>query len=305
MKIAYLFSGQGSQFAQMGQDLYQSEPVYKQTVDEASDVLDLNFKDAKVFDDPKNVQTAIVTMSTGLFRLLNKELLVSVGACGLSLGEYSALISAVAIDFAPALKLVNDRSHYMAEAGQEHPGKMAAVLKANPQVLGDAIQAASKVGTVVPANFNTDEQVVIGGFKQGVDAASKYLKSHGAKIVIPLKVAVASHTPLMQSASDQLSKRLQSVTFKQPEFPVISNTTSQEFELNDIKQILTEQLIKPTHFENCVRKLFALGADTFIELGPGKTLTKLAMKNLKGKKVNFYHVDSSESLNKLREELGD
>ena len=131
------------------------------------------------------------------------------------------------------------------------------------------------------------------------------MKSHGAKIVIPLKVAVASHTPLMQSASDQLSKRLQSVTFKQPEFPVISNTTSQEFELNDIKQILTEQLIKPTHFENCVRKLFALGADTFIELGPGKTLTKLAMKNLKGKKVNFYHVDSSESLNKLREELGD
>lgn len=303
MALSYLFSGQGSQFAEMGQDLYKSEPIYKQTIDEASDVLGLDFKDAKVFDDPKNVQTAIVTMSTGLFRLLNTELPHPMGATGLSLGEYSALIAAGSVDFAAALKLVQDRSGYMAQAGAKHPGKMAAVLNADPGILHTALVEASKVGEVYPANYNTDQQVVIGGSAAGVKAAHNYLKDHGVRRVIPLKVAVASHTPLMQSASDALGKRLQSVEFMQPVFPVISNTTGEEFNVLDIKVILTKQLIKPTHFEKCVQKLSDLGTDTFIELGPGKTLTKLAKKNVK--QADAYHVDSVASLNELREKLSD
>ncbi|WP_283679099.1 ACP S-malonyltransferase [Lentilactobacillus sp. Marseille-Q4993] len=302
MKLGFLFSGQGSQFKEMGQDLYQTEPIYKQTVDEASTVLGIDLTNADVFDDPDNVQVAIVTMSTGINRILATEIGQPVGATGLSLGEYSALVAAGALDLETALPLVADRTRYMAEAGAQNPGKMAAVMKAAPEVLEQAIDEGSKHGKVYPANYNTASQVVIGGDADGVAAASEYLKSNGVKRVVPLNVAVASHTPLMQLASEKLNDRLKTVTFSEPNYPVISNTTADRFEASDIPSTLTKQLVSPTHFDQCAEKLASLSVDTFVEIGPGATLTKLVKKSIKG--VETYHVDSVETLAELREKLG-
>ncbi len=302
MKLGYLFSGQGSQFKEMGQDLYKAEPVYKDTVDEAAEILGMDLANSAVFDDPDNVQVAILTMSTGIFRLLNQDLGNPVAAAGLSLGEYSALVAASAISFDDALPLVHDRSQYMDEAGKANPGVMAAVLNADSEVLTTALKVGSEAGRVYPANYNTDSQVVIGGDEAGVNAASTYLKEHGVKRVVPLKVAVASHTPLMSSAADKLGLRLENVDFSEPAFPVISNTTSTPFTLSDVKDVLKRQLVNPTHFSDGVQAITDLSADTLVEIGPGTTLTKLAKKINRG--VDTYPVDSVETLAELREKLG-
>ncbi|GAY73206.1 ACP S-malonyltransferase [Lentilactobacillus kosonis] len=302
MKLGYLFSGQGSQFEKMGQDLYQTEPVYKQTVDEAAEILGINLSDAAIFDDPNNIQVAVLTMSTGIHRIISQDLGDPMVAAGLSLGEYSALVASKAIAFSDALQLVRDRSRYMDVAGKINPGSMAAVLNANNDLLEAALKFGNEAGRVYPANYNTSSQVVIGGDDSGVTKASSYLKQHGVKRVIPMKVAVASHTPLMTSAADQLGQRLETISFDQPVFPVISNTISDSFTQTNIKMVLKRQLVEPTHFVDGVQKMTNLGATTFVELGPGATLSKLTKKINRG--VETYHVDSAATLTELRKKLG-
>lgn len=299
MNICYLFSGQGSQFKEMGQDLYKSNPIYKRTVDEASETLNLNLADPEIFDNPNNTQIAILTMSVAIHRILEDKVAKPVAMMGLSLGEYSALVAAKALSFQSGLKLVHDRSHYMDEAGKQNPGSMAAVLGLSPDFVKSV---CDEIDDVYPANYNTNKQVVIGGTKDGVKNAMAALKEKGAKRVIPLKVAVASHTPLMQPASDQLAKRLESVDFTEPEVPVISNTTVTPFTKDTVKDTLTKQLIKPTHFMQDVDSLKDQNIDAFIEIGPGNTLSKLAKKTLK---ADTYNVESVDTLNELLDKLGE
>ncbi|GAA6236488.1 ACP S-malonyltransferase [Apilactobacillus micheneri] len=299
MNICYLFSGQGSQFKEMGQDLYKSNSIYKETIDEASKTLDLNLADPDIFDNPNNTQISILTMSVAIYRILADKLDKPVAMMGLSLGEYSALVAAKALSFQSGLKLVHDRSHYMDEAGKQNPGSMAAVLGVSPDFVKDV---CDKIDDVYPANYNTKKQTVIGGTKEGVQTAMTELKEKGAKRVIPLKVAVASHTPLMQPASDQLAKRLESVEFDEPEFDVISNTTIKPFNTDTIKETLTNQLINPTHFMQDVASIEDKNIDAFIEIGPGNTLSKLAKKTLK---ADTYNVESVDTLNDLLDKLGE
>lgn len=299
MNICYLFSGQGSQFKEMGQDLYKSNSIYKETIDEASKTLDLNLADPDIFDNPNNTQISILTMSVAIYRILADKLDKPVAMMGLSLGEYSALVAAKALSFQSGLKLVHDRSHYMDEAGKQNPGSMAAVLGVSPDFVKDV---CDQIDDVYPANYNTKKQTVIGGTKEGVQKAMTELKEKGAKRVIPLKVAVASHTPLMQPASDQLAKRLESVEFDEPEFDVISNTTVKPFNTDTIKETLTDQLINPTHFMQDVESIEDKNIDAFIEIGPGNTLSKLAKKTLK---ADTYNVESVDTLNDLLDKLGE
>ncbi|UQS84490.1 ACP S-malonyltransferase [Apilactobacillus apisilvae] len=299
MNICYLFSGQGSQFKSMGQDLYKSNSIYKDTIDEASKTLDLNLADPDIFDNPNNTQISILTMSVAIHRILADKLDQPVAMMGLSLGEYSALVAAKALSFQSGLKLVHDRSHYMDEAGKQNPGSMAAVLGVSPDFVKDV---CDQIDDVYPANYNTKKQTVIGGTKEGVEKAMAELKEKGAKRVIPLKVAVASHTPLMQPASDQLAKRLASVEFNEPEVDVISNTTVKPFNTETIKDTLTNQLINPTHFMQDVASIEDKDIDAFIEIGPGNTLSKLAKKTLK---ADTYNVESVETLNDLLDKLGE
>ncbi|MGF2384427.1 ACP S-malonyltransferase [Lentilactobacillus otakiensis] len=298
MKLGYLFSGQGKQFAGMGHDLYQQEPIYRQTIEEASQILGKDMSDSKIFDDPANTQVSIVTLSTGIYRILEHDLGQPVGATGLSLGEYSGIIAANGLNFEDGLPLVRDRNLYMDQAGHNHPGKMAAVLKATANIVDEACRVGSQKGPVYPANYNTDTQIVIGGSEAGLNAATDYLHEHGIKRVVPLKMTVASHTPFMQEASDALAKRLQTVEFAEMDFPVISNTIVKPFTRLNVKQTLVKQLVNPTHFNECLKELLNLEADVLIEIGPGDTLMKFAKTILCN--ANKFHIDSVETLNQVR-----
>ncbi|WP_119326211.1 ACP S-malonyltransferase [Companilactobacillus musae] len=299
--IGFLFSGQGSQFKNMGQDLYENKSIYRQVVDRSSKVLGLDMSKATVFDDPQNVQTSILTMSYGIFQIFKHELELTPSiATGLSLGEYSALVSASSLDFENGLKLVRDRSQYMFQSEKKHPGKMVAIVNCDIDMIEDAIKYASKEGTVYIANYNLKSQIVIGGSFTGIERATDYLKNHGIKRIFPLKVNVISHTPFMEEAATLLKRRIESIKFHEFDFPVISNTTVKPFDTYEVKETLVKQLVSPTHFEDDLNYLVNSGCDTFVEIGPGDTLMKLAKRS--GQK-NVFHVDDMETLNELKRSL--
>lgn len=271
-RTAYLFAGQGAQTLGMGQDLCLAEPAYRKVVEYASSVLDIDLTNAEVAAAPENTQVAILTMSYGIWRLIANSAADPVGFAGLSLGEYSALVAADALSFGAALKLVSDRSRYMAAAGAQNPGKMAAVLTADHELV-EALCA--RIGDVYVANYNTPTQLVVGGTPSAVSELRGALKAQKIRM-IPLKVAVSSHTPMMAPAANQLAERVASVSFKQPEWPVWSNTTAAPFEATTLAQTLVDQLTEPTHFDQDLRGLLTAGVDQFVEIGPGHVLSGFA-----------------------------
>lgn len=303
VKAAYLFSGQGQQFEGMGMDLYQTEPAYRALVDEASQILGQNFAKQDVIDNEENLQLSIVILSLGIARILSSEKIAPQKFLGLSLGEYSALIAANGFSIDEGLKVLEDRSKYMAEAGKLNPGQMVAVLNASDDVMNEAMHAAREFGKVYPANYNTPKQTVFGGDAAGINKFSALLKAAGVKRVVPIKMSVASHTPFMQMASDNLKTRLENVTVAQPNVPVISNTIKTEFTKANIKQTLADQLINPTYFTDCLAVIEADPIDCLVEIGPGKALSGFAKKTLKNKDLPIFNVYDVETLQKLRNYL--
>lgn len=303
MQLGYLFSGQGGQFPDMGQDLYRQEPRYRQVISAASSALSVDLADPQISNDPRYLQASIVAMSTGIFKILTAELPLPLAASGLSLGEYSGLIASQMLSLEAGIRLVDDRSRYMTLAGTQQPGKLVALPKMTDMALLDqALKVGQQQGIVTVANYNTRKQVVIGGTIAGVDAASAFLKDNGAKRIIPLDVNAASHTPLMAPASELLKKRLASVVSHSAAFPVISNTTKLPFTPETLPQTLCQQLVQPTYFRDCLQQLAALGVTTTIELGPGHALTGFAKKTLPD--ITAWHIDSLETLNEVRQKVG-
>ncbi|AZP90574.1 ACP S-malonyltransferase [Pediococcus acidilactici] len=303
VKAAYLFSGQGQQFAGMGQDFYKTEPAYRALVDEASQILDQDFTDPAVMDDPVNTQLAIVIFSLGVERILRQEKLRAEKFVGLSLGEYSALLAAGSFSLADGLAVIGDRARYMSEAGKQNPGQMVAVLNAEPSVIDEALADAREVGDVFPANYNTPKQTVFGGNAEGIERFSAALKAAGVKRVVPIKMPVASHTPYMMPASARLAERLANVPVQEPQIPVISNTLKAPFTVSNLKETLVKQLTHPTYFTDCLNSLNVDELDCLIEVGPGKALSGFAKKTLKKAELPIFNVDRVENLNKLREFL--
>ncbi|USS93438.1 ACP S-malonyltransferase [Fructilactobacillus ixorae] len=298
-KIGYLFSGQGSQFTNMGLDLYAQEPEYRAALDQVYTTLGIDLTDPEQLNQPNNVQVAILAMSYGISQILAADGITPQAMMGLSLGEYSALVASGAFQYSDALALVNDRSRYMEEAGARNPGAMAAVLKLAPAMVTDVI---AELPDVYPANYNTASQTVIGGTIAGVEQATGALQAVGAKRVVPLPVSVASHTPLMQPASEQLQQRLLTMAVHEWTVPVISNTTQAPFNSASLKATLAQQLVRPTHFQADLEYLHAhTDVDTLIEIGPGDTLTRFAKKTVPA--LTTYHVDSLATLAKVRAEL--
>ncbi len=303
VKAAYLFSGQGQQFEGMGMDLYQTEPAYRALVDEASQILGQDFSKQAVIDNEDNLQLSIVILSLGIERILRSEDIAPQKFLGLSLGEYSALIAANGFTLDEGLKVLEDRSKYMTEAGQLNPGQMVAVLNADSDVMNEAMEAAREFGQVYPANYNTPKQTVFGGDAAGIEKFSVLLKEAGVKRVVPIKMSVASHTPFMQMASDNLKTRLENVQVAQPVIPVISNTTKTEFAKDNIKATLADQLVNPTYFTDCLAVIEADPIDCLVEIGPGKALSGFAKKTLKNKDLPIFNVYDVETLQKLRNYL--
>lgn len=304
MKIAFVFSGQGTQYLGMGQEFYTNSLIFKQYIDLASKVLDLDLPKIMFEEDDKLNQTEytqpiILAMSVAISEMIKEQLNIKPEICaGLSLGEYTALVESGALDFEAALKLVRKRGKLMQEAVPAGVGAMTAVMGMDREVIEAICKEASSVAGVYPANYNMPGQIVIGGFKEGVAKAEELLKEAGAKRLIPLKVSGPFHTPLLKEASENLEVVLKQVDFKEMSIPVVTNVTGSFIESNEkIIPTLTKQVMSPVYFEDCVKTMIAEGVDTFIEIGPGKTLSSFIKKS--DKTVKIQHCEDQKTFEKL------
>lgn len=237
------------------------------------------------------VQPALVTVSYGIYRMLERDLpgLTVSGMVGLSLGEYAALLASKAMDFTAGMKLLVDRAKYMQADADKVDSTLAAILNPDIVAVKDFCQRDAATGhQVYIANYNSPAQLVIGGVTADVQAAAAKIKDQGlAKRAVVLKVNGAFHTPLFNGARSKMHDRLQDVRFNEPVVPVISNTTVTPFTVKTIRSVLARQLAVPTHFGDDLQYLIDhQQIDATLEIGPGKTLTRFAKQVNRQLKTN-------------------
>jgi [acyl-carrier-protein] S-malonyltransferase len=295
MKKAYIFPGQGSQFPGMARQLYETNSTAREMLEKANETLGFRITDimfegtAEELKETKVTQPAIFLHSVVLAKCLPdfKPEMVA----GHSLGEFSALVAAGAMDFEEGLKLVSIRAQAMQKACEMNPGAMAAVLMLDSETIEHICDETE--GIVVAANYNCEGQVVISGEKTAVDAACIRLKEAGARRALPLPVGGAFHSPLMEPARAELAEGIEKAVFKTPICPVYQNVTAQPSTApTEIKANLLSQLTSPVRWTQSVQNMIADGADTFIELGPGKVLQGLVAKIAKDQ-VTLTSIDST------------
>lgn len=281
MKNAYIFPGQGSQYPGMAKDLYENNAVAREMFEKANDILGFRITDimfegtAEELKQTKVTQPAIFLHSVVLARCL-PEFRPDMVA-GHSLGEFSALVAAGALDFEEGLRLVSIRAQAMQKACEAVPGSMAAVL-AMPAEKVEEI-CASCEGIVVAANYNCEGQIVISGEVSAVNDACTRLKEAGARRALQLPVGGAFHSPLMEPARAELAEGIEKATFHTPVCPIYQNVTARPTtDAQEIKANLLTQLTSPVRWTQSVMNMIADGADKFIELGPGKVLQGLVSK---------------------------
>ncbi len=306
MAIAFVYSGQGAQYFGMGQELYNEYEVVRNVFDEASavlgyDVANLCFQENEQLHLTEYTQPAILTVSYALDQLLAEKGIQPDFVAGLSLGEYTALVKANAFSFNEAISLVAKRGKYMSEAVPAGRGKMAAVMNAERSVIEEACREASETAYVAPANYNMPTQIVIGGEIEGVDKAIELLEAKGVRRIIPLNVSGPFHTALLHPAAEKLAVALSELTVNEPTIPVIGNTEATVVTKDAIKGLLVRQVESPVLWEDSVLKMIDLGVDTFVEVGPGTTLSKFIKKI--NKDVSIYNVEDLKSFNKTIEAL--
>lgn len=309
MKTVFMFSGQGAQYAGMGKDLYDHYPVAKEIFDRADTVLgysikEICFQEEAKLGETEFAQPAILTMSIAAMKVLEEQGVRADMTAGLSLGEYSAYVASGAMDFEEAVALVQKRGKFMAEAVPTGEGAMYAVIGLDTALVEEACsEAAAETGElVVPANYNAPGQVVIAGKAAAAARAAELAKEKGAKMAVRLKVSGPFHTELLQPAADKLGPELQKMHISPMKIPVYTNVNAQIVSSEtEIIPILTRQICCPVRWETIVRNMADAGADTFIELGPGKTLNGFVKRTIKG--VTNVNVEDRSSLQKTMEKL--
>ena len=282
-KRALLFPGQGSQYVGMASDLYENSVEAKEMIKTADAALGVPLSHI-MFNGPEEelkqteyTQPAIFVHSVVLASLLRR--LDFEGAAGHSLGEYSALVACGAIQYYDAVQLVRFRGQGMQQAGTDFPGTMAAVIGLDRETLENICKEASAEGIVQCANFNSPGQIVISGSVSGVLKGMELAKAAKARLVSQLTVSGAFHSPLMQSAKDQLKLKLDSVNFYDAKFPVYANVTGKpEKDKEEIKQNLFLQVTAPVMWEDTIRNMIADAFDEFVEVGPGRVLQGLVKR---------------------------
>ena len=276
---AYVFPGQGAQFAGMGKDLYDSKPLAKELFDKANDILGYSITDImfngtdEQLKETKITQPAVFLHSVISALCLGDEFTPAMVA-GHSLGEFSALVAAGALSFEDGLRLVYARAKAMQKACEVAPGTMAAIVGLDDETVEKICQQVSTVGNVVvAANYNCPGQLVISGNIDAVNQACELLKEAGAKRALPLKVGGAFHSPLMQPAKDELQTAIENTTFAEPKCPVYQNVDGQPHTApEEIKKNLIAQLTSPVRWTSSVQNMIKDGANDFTECGPGKAL---------------------------------
>lgn len=281
MKIGFLFPGQGAQSVGMGKDLYENYEEIRNVYDDASkilgiDIAKLTFESSEEeLSETKNTQIAILVMSLGILKVLEKNGIVPEMSAGLSLGEYSALISSGAIRFADGVKIVKTRGELMQEYIPNGDWAMAAILGLEDEKVEEVCKAVTK-GFVVPANYNCPGQIAISGEKEAVLEAMEKCKEAGARKAVELKTSGPFHTEKLQVASDKLQVALKEVQINLSEkIQVLKNIDGTPYKKEDnIKEILSLHVTHPVKFSKCAEYMINSGIDTFVEIGPRKNFNR-------------------------------
>lgn len=301
MKIAIMFSGQGSQYTNMGIDIFTK---YPEKVKIASEILE--FDVLKVLKNENNELKNTIytqTLMTLLMIMLYDEIKDTIaikGLLGFSLGEYSALYASGIYNFETILKLVKYRAALMNDATNKYPGKMIAVLNFDLKLLENEVKSINtKLEPLIIANYNAKNQLVVSGSNKSVDSLIEKLSQLGVKRVIPLNVSGAFHSNLMNEASIKLNDYLIKLTKNNQQIPVYLNTTAKPLLIDDLEVELTKQIKSPVYFYQSIEEMIKDGFDTFIEVGPGNVLSNLVKRNYD---LKVFNVENLKDINKWREE---
>ena len=281
MSKAYLFPGQGSQFPGMGKALYERSAEAREMMDKACEILGFPITDIMFGEDAEALKATRVTQPAifihSVVLALCSGLETPAMVAGHSLGEFSALAAAGAMDFEDALRLVAIRASAMQKCCEKVPGTMAAVINLPAETVEEI--CASCAGLVIPANYNSDGQIVISGEAEAIAEACSKMKEAGAKRALPLAVSGAFHSPLMEPARLELAEAIEKTPFRAPVCPVYQNVTAlPSTDPEVIKDNLLRQLTSPVRWTQTIRNMVADGADSFLEIGPGTVLQGLVKR---------------------------
>ncbi|HYL46983.1 MAG TPA: ACP S-malonyltransferase [Candidatus Limnocylindrales bacterium] len=300
-KLAFLFPGQASQYPGMGRDLAEKSPEARRVFDEADAALGFSLSEIcfagteEALKQTENTQPAILTVSTAACRALEARGVKPDFAAGHSLGEYSALVAAGALDFPAAVRLVRERGRYMQEAVPAGVGAMAAILGLSPGEVAEICKKAVNHEIVSPANLNSPEQTVISGHAAAVKRAVEIASQEGAKRAVILPVSAPFHCALMMPAQERLEPDLRTIPFHDLRFPIVTNVDAEGVARGEeAREALIRQVSHPVRWLDSMREMIEAGVTIFVEVGPGKVLSGLLRQI--DRSVRCFNVEDSASL---------
>lgn len=303
-KIAFIYPGQGAQKAGMGKDFYENSELAKAIYDKATELLQIDmkalcFEENDKLDLTEYTQAAMVTTCLAMTKVLEEKGLKPDVTAGLSLGEYCAISVAGGMKEMDAVKLVRKRGILMQNTVPKGEGAMAAILGMEAGAIENVIK---DIEDVTVANYNCPGQIVITGKTAAVEEAAEALKNAGAKRAVMLNVSGPFHSPMLESAGEELRKEMEAMEFSELKLPYVTNVTAEYInDISETKELLAKQVSASVRWQESMEKMISEGVDTFVEIGPGKTLNGFLRKI--DRSVKIWNIQTWEDVDKVANEL--